>query len=664
MTDLSADYYPRPLLRRAQWTCLNGIWRFTFDPDRRYSDPSQIATWPLAIRVPFPPESAASGMRTPRLSHRMLVRARLRVAPGGQRVILHFGAVDYVARVWVNGRYVTSHEGGHTPFRADITAAARCVRPADRHGAGRGRSARSRQAARQAGLAARAAFDLVSAHDRHLADRVARARAADLHRQDPLDAARRGLCDRLRSAHRGRRLRTTCTLDVRLLPRRAAAGRRLYRVIDSEVDRRIILSDPGIDDFRNELLWSPERPTLLDAEITLTARRCGHRRGRARTRRCARSASRATASCSTAGRTCCGWCSIRATGPIRCWPRPSDEALRRDVELAKAMGFNGVRKHQKIEDPRYLYWADRLGLLVWEEMPSAYRFTRTRDQAHGARMDRSDRARLQPSVHHRVGAVQRIVGRARAADAQAAAPRGGGALPPDQDARRDAAGDRQRRLGKQRHRHHRHPRLRRRTRSTSHSATGAEIETGELFDRRRPGGRVLTLDGYPHRGQPIMLTEFGGIAFASARPVAGTTHEDLGLLHRRERRGVLRSATSDLMQTVVHTRAVQRLLLHAVRRHVPGDQRPAARRPHAEDSAASEIAQSNAAVAHLHPRVALGAFVARPMHRSQLTKPDGRQLTLYARAPIAPRPASAEPVRRRRSRASRTCAGIRCAASG
>ena len=62
------------------------------------------------------------------------------------------------------------------------------------------------------------------------------------------------------------------------------------------------------------------------------------------------------------------------------WPQtgltaPDDAALRRDVELAKAMGFNGVRKHQKLEDPRYLYWADRLGLLVWEEMPSAYRFT-------------------------------------------------------------------------------------------------------------------------------------------------------------------------------------------------------------------------------------------------------------------------------------------------
>ena len=63
------------------------------------------------------------------------------------------------------------------------------------------------------------------------------------------------------------------------------------------------------------------------------------------------------------------------------WPEtgltaPDDEALRRDVLLVKHMGFNGVRKHQKVEDPRYLYWADRLGLIVWEEMPSAYRFTR------------------------------------------------------------------------------------------------------------------------------------------------------------------------------------------------------------------------------------------------------------------------------------------------
>src|SRR5690606_20330381 len=63
------------------------------------------------------------------------------------------------------------------------------------------------------------------------------------------------------------------------------------------------------------------------------------------------------------------------------WPEtgltsPDDEALRKDIELVKAMGFNGVRRHQKVSSPRFLYWADVMGLLVWEEMPSAYRFTR------------------------------------------------------------------------------------------------------------------------------------------------------------------------------------------------------------------------------------------------------------------------------------------------
>src|SRR5439155_17651157 len=63
---------------------------------------------------------------------------------------------------------------------------------------------------------------------------------------------------------------------------------------------------------------------------------------------------------------------------------PDDDALRRDVELVKQLGFNGVRKHQKIEDPRFLYWADTLGLVVWEEMPSAYRFSSETVRRHTA----------------------------------------------------------------------------------------------------------------------------------------------------------------------------------------------------------------------------------------------------------------------------------------
>ena len=82
---------------------------------------------------------------------------------------------------------------------------------------------------------------------------------------------------------------------------------------------------------------------------------------------------------------------------------PSSEALKKDVELAKAMGFNGVRKHQKIEDPRYLYWADKLGLLVWEEMPSALSLQSYSYSQPYQRMARGFRARLQPPLHCGLG---------------------------------------------------------------------------------------------------------------------------------------------------------------------------------------------------------------------------------------------------------------------
>ena len=135
---------------------------------------------------------------------------------------------------------------------------------------------------------------------------------------------------------------------------------------------------PGIDDYRNELLWSPATPDPDPRRAAALAP--------------------AAASCSTRSRSYTALRSIGVQGdrfvlngrPYQLrmvldqgyWPEtgltaPDDDAFRRDVELAKAMGFNGVRKHQKIEDPRYLYWADVLGLLVWEEMPSAYRFTST-----------------------------------------------------------------------------------------------------------------------------------------------------------------------------------------------------------------------------------------------------------------------------------------------
>ena len=114
--------YPRPQLERAHWMCLNGNWRFAFDGDRRYSDPSQIDEWPLTINVPFPPESEASGIGDTSLPHGCWYERDFDAAAGRRSRHPSFRRGRLLARVWVNGRYITSHEGGHTPFHADITA--------------------------------------------------------------------------------------------------------------------------------------------------------------------------------------------------------------------------------------------------------------------------------------------------------------------------------------------------------------------------------------------------------------------------------------------------------------------------------------------------------------------------------------------------------------
>jgi hypothetical protein len=175
---------------------------------------------------------------------------------------------------------------------------------------------------------------------------------------------------RLAGARRGDlHLEVTVTFGERVL----AADR--YRVEGGEVRRRILLKDPGVGDERRALSWRPEHPNLLQAEVVLvdgdgtpidrlasyTAMRSIHIEG---------------GEILLNGRPYYQ----RLVLDQGYWPEtgmtpPSVAALQRDVELVKALGFNGVRKHQKLEDPRYLRLADELGLLVWVEMPSAYRFS-------------------------------------------------------------------------------------------------------------------------------------------------------------------------------------------------------------------------------------------------------------------------------------------------
>jgi hypothetical protein len=509
--------YPRPLLQRARWTCLDGPWRFRFDTARQFAEPADVDDWPLTIKVPFPPESKASGIGDRSFHPACWYQRDFDVAPADDRVILHFGAVDYAARVWVNGRFVVGHEGGHTPFSADITTALNPSGPQtvtvlvedDPQDLAKPRGKQDWQREPHAIWYPRT----TGIWQTVWLERVPRTYIAKIRWTPHVEGFAFTFEARL-----GGTVATDVALQLVLSHGERVLAEDVYRIVGDEVDRRIILSDPGIDDFRNELLWSPERPTLLDATIRLL--RNGEVIDEVRSYTALRAVTISRDRFMLNGRPYI----LRMVLDQGYWPdtmlaAPDDAALRRDVELAKAMGFNGVRKHQKIENPRYLYWADRLGLLVWEEMPSAYRFTdvairRTfrewteaieRDASHPCVVvwvpyNESWGVPELPTMRQHRHAVEALYHLTRTLDHTRPVIGNDGW----ESSATDIIGI-----------HDYDP-------APEHirQRYGREVDPAQLFDRRRPGGRLLTLDGYPHRGQPIMLTEFGGIAYRRAADAA------------------------------------------------------------------------------------------------------------------------------------------------
>jgi beta-galactosidase/beta-glucuronidase len=512
---MSQFEYPRPQLVRPEWTSLNGQWDFAYDPELRYAGPDDDIDWTHRIEVPFAPEAPLSGLGDEEFHPCVWYRRSFDVAGGGERTLLHFGAVDYAAKVWLNGLLVASHEGGHTPFTADITEALidgapqmLVVRaeddPADLHKP-RGKQDWQREPhsiwyPRTTGIWQTVWLETVGA-----------TYIKTLRWTPVFDGFEIG-CEVTAAGAQTSGL----SVEVRLWNGDKLLADDLYMLVGQEANRKIALSDPGIDDSRNELLWCPERPTLLDAELIL---RDGDRvLDTVRSYTALRSVSLNRDRFMLNGRPY----QLRLVLDQGYWPEslmtaPSDEALRRDVELAKAMGFNGVRKHQKIEDPRYLYWADKLGLLVWEEMPSAYAFSPRavsrmvkewteaieRDYSHPCVIvwvpfnESWGVPNLTAMQAHR-NAVEALYHLTRVLDATRPVIGNDGweASATDILGIHDYDGDPQR--------------LRAR-----YELDGA---SNTLFDRRRPGGRILTLDGFPHRGQPIVLTEFGGVAYDPNAP--------------------------------------------------------------------------------------------------------------------------------------------------
>ena len=348
--------YPRPELRRENWLCLNGQWDFSI------GEP----TFDQKITVPFACEAPLSGIGDKGF-HKLVWYRRSFSIPQvmlGKRILLHFGAVDYICDVWVNGHHVCSHTGGHTGFSADITDAlidgenTIQVKVQDDYldpAMPRGKQ-----------------YWELESKGMYYSRTTGIWQTVWLEPVDPVHLTRCYITPQL--DEKAVQLEYQLSQDAQSLTFEISFRGETVAEHIAPYDRRKPTVTIPLEALCEEMVWSPENPALFDVKITVRDEQVtdvvdtyfGMRKvsiengkfllnNREYYQKLVLDQGYWEESLMTA---------------------PTDEAFIRDIQLTKAMGFNGVRKHQKVEDPRYLYHADRLGLLVWGEIGSAYLYSR------------------------------------------------------------------------------------------------------------------------------------------------------------------------------------------------------------------------------------------------------------------------------------------------
>ena len=370
--------YPRPQLTRTQWSSLNGQWDYAISG---FTDGKPIA-WDGRILVPFAIESSLSGVQRPVLPNQALWYHRAFATPkaaAGERVLLHFGAVDWLATVWVNGQQVVEHRGAHDGFSADITGAlvagatqdvvVRVWDPTDT-----GSQARGKQTLRTGGIFYTAVTGIWQTV---WLENVPALSVRELRLTPDLDGKR----IRVRVAARGDA--AGATIEVKAL----LAGKVVGTATSSDPSAEVLVPLSEVKP------WSPDSPTLYDLTVTLKGP------GGSDTVGSYVGLRTITAKADAAGvmRLHLNGEPLFQFGPLDqgWWPdglytAPTDEALRWDIEMTRRLGFNMCRKHIKTECERWYYWADRLGLMVWQDMSSAM------GPGQGIAADAKDDAKFSP----------------------------------------------------------------------------------------------------------------------------------------------------------------------------------------------------------------------------------------------------------------------------
>jgi beta-galactosidase/beta-glucuronidase len=514
MTNLPREEYPRPDFVRDNFLCLNGEWDFAYDDDnlglseKWYKDTGD--KFDKKITVPFTYLCELSGINNQDFHDIVWYRRKVNFERKleNSRFLLHFGAIDHEADIWIDSDHVCHHEGGNTPITIDVTGS---VLEGKEHT-----------------ITVRAfddSFDFEMTRGKQFWKRT----SSGIFYTRTVGIWQSVWLEEVPEVYL-KEVKVTPDLDERMIEiemeiegaKEATAGVSI-RLKGEELLTDNVLIKNGkakvkywldsaitLDWHHQETwTWSPEAPVLFDVEYTVKGLSEGSVTDKV-----------------------AGYFAFRKINVVNgrillnnrpyvmkmlldqgyfrkgLLTAPTDEDLKKDIEYAKEMGFNGVRKHQKVEDPRYLYWADKLGFLVWGEGPSSYEYSQLAVERHTREwleilrrdynhpciiawvplneswgvheiLDREDEQAHSLALYYLIKSIDRT--------RLVISNDGWTHTKSDIITIHDYSGDRQ--------------------------ELEKRYENLDGILKEFPGGHALFARGYEYHGEPIMVTEFGGISF-------------------------------------------------------------------------------------------------------------------------------------------------------